>query len=163
MYEKFRDFQNSVCYFPSVHRQFFEVLTSGHDFSHTFSSLRFLSLKQAQDHLGSKEVKIKYSRLAATWLKVVEVDCYSTGYAKAMSTIIEHFMSFEIKRNTWNHGSQIYKAVKIKVKIKLFYRRTSLNVGLNFYWCLTIFSCFAWDWQILSVPDDKIQLSILNL
>ena len=30
-----------------------------------------------------------------------------------------------------HHGIQIYKAVKIKVKIKLFYWRTSLNVGLN--------------------------------
>ena len=60
-------------------------------------TVRFVSLKQAQDHLGSKETKIKYSRLAATWLKVVEVECYSTGYAKAMSTIIEHLMSFEIK------------------------------------------------------------------
>ena len=38
-----------------------------------------------------------------------------------------------------------------------------LNVVLNFYWCLTICSCFAWDLQILSVPDNKIQISILNL
>ena len=67
-------------------------------------------------------------------------------------------------KNTWHHESQIYKAVKIKVKINFFTDDLDcLNVVLNFYWCLTICSCFAWDLQILSVPDNKIQISILNL